>query len=131
MGFGYLCDLAEVNLAQFIFDADPDAAPPQEARPRIATLAELRERPELLKRPPPVSKWLAWRGELSLLVGREKLGKSTFAANDAVEAERSGRKALWISFEEGLNRIVSRFVELGAAGETIHIPALSDGGAGS
>jgi hypothetical protein len=50
-----------------------------------------------------------WRGEYVLLAGREKLGKTTLAAADAVAAAKAGSTVLWIGAEEGANRIASRF----------------------
>jgi len=114
-------------------DADQEWSEKQDAffaesgnSPPFLTLGELRENPDLLKRPPVLSRWLAWRGELTLLVGREKLGKSTLAAYDAVHAALGGLRALWVSFEEGLPRIVSRFANLEAPDDHVlivtHLP---------
>lgn len=114
----------------FRVEADADAAPQDPffeesgTSPPFRTLGELREDPDLLKRPPALSRWLAWPGELTLLVGREKLGKSTLAAHDAVHAARDGHRVLWVSFEEGPARIVSRFVLLEAPDDEVLIVTL-------
>jgi hypothetical protein len=121
----------EIIPAEDEFEPIDDEVAPQDAHfgesgtsPPFLTLGELRENPDLLKRPPPLSRWLAWPGELTLLVGREKLGKSTLAAHDAVHAAHDGYKVLWVSFEEGLDRIVSRFVDLDAPDDEMVIVTL-------
>jgi hypothetical protein len=92
---------------------EPDA--PVETESLDVTVAELATHPELLQLPESVSPWLTWRGQLTLLVGREKLaGKSTLAASDAARAAKAGYRVLWVDAEQGHNRVVSRFVELGA-----------------
>ncbi len=77
------------------------------------TVAELAKNPAMLEVPPPVGAWLTYRGELTLLVGREKLGgKSTLAASDARAVVRAGGTVLWLTAEESLNRVVKRFIDL-------------------
>lgn len=85
-----------------------------DAGPLWVPAAELAANPTLLQLPESLSPWLVWRGDLSLLVGREKRGKSTLAASDATAALRQGGRVLWVSAEEGPNRIVSRFLTLQA-----------------
>lgn len=86
---------------------------------RLLTPAEL-EDPSLLQTPEALSPWLAWRGELSLLVGREKLaGKSTLAASDAA---RSGRRFLWLSAEESRGRVVKRLADLRVPYDRMLVP---------
>jgi len=86
-----------------------------DAEPLDVTVAALAEDPALLQGPEAISPWLTWRGQLTLLVGREKLaGKSTLAASDAARAAKAGHTVLWVDAEQGHNRVVSRFVSLGA-----------------
>jgi hypothetical protein len=86
-----------------------------ESEPLDVTVADLATNPALLQGPEAVSPWLVWRGQLTLLVGREKLaGKSTLAASDAARAAKAGHTVLWLDAEQGHNRVVSRFVDLGA-----------------
>ena len=91
-----------------------EAQSAKDAGPLWVPAAELAADPTLVQLPESLSPWLLWRGDLSLLVGREKRGKSTLAASDAAAALRQGRRVLWVSAEEGANRIVSRFLTLQA-----------------
>lgn len=85
------------------------------------TMNELRTNPALLVQPVRVSRWLAHRGEVTLLSGREKDGKSTLAASDAKGALEQGFRVFWISAEEDANRIVSRFNDLAVDGDRLII----------
>lgn len=92
----------------------PDATLAPDPGPLDLTGAELARDPDLIKAPPSLTPWLAWRGELVMLVGREKLaGKSTLAASDAAGALRAGLTVLWVTAEESQNRVVKRFLDLG------------------
>jgi hypothetical protein len=83
--------------------------------PLDVTAAELATNPDLLTVPASASAWLVWRGDLTMLVGREKLaGKTTLAASDATRAAQAGLTVLWVTAEESLNRVVKRFADLGA-----------------
>lgn len=73
---------------------------------------ELAENPDLLRPPVIVSPWLSWNEQLTLLVGREKFGKSTLCGTDAMVAAENGKRVLWVSAEESQGRIVSRFHQL-------------------
>jgi len=91
-----------------------------EGLPLDVTLGEMTSDPKLLKVPAPISPWLVWRGELTLLVGREKLaGKTTLAASDAARAAKAGLLVVFVSAEESLNRVVKRFADLGAPQDRI------------
>lgn len=83
--------------------------------PLEVTGLELAQNPDLLKSPDSLSPWLTWRGEYSILVGREKLaGKSTLAGSDAMQALRAGLRVLWVTAEESQNRVLKRFSDLQA-----------------
>jgi hypothetical protein len=83
--------------------------------PLDITALELATNADLLKVPDALSPWLTWRGEYSMLVGREKLaGKSTAAASDARGALQAGLRVLWVTAEESQNRVLKRFADLQA-----------------
>ncbi|MCX5760904.1 MAG: AAA family ATPase [Gemmatimonadetes bacterium] len=93
-------------------------------RLRYYTLGELVTRPELLAEPDPVVPPFLFRGRVTLLAGREKLGKSTLVAHAAAALSRgeeflgatlAAGRVLWYSLDEGLNDTVRRFQALGAA----------------
>jgi len=103
---------ATANAAAFILHRAARA--PEEGLPLDVTLTALLADPKLLEVPASLSPWLVWAGELTALIGREKGGKSSLAASDATRAARAGRKVLWLTSEEGLNRVVKRFADLGS-----------------
>lgn len=87
-------------------------------------LAELLTRPELLLPPPVVLPYFALKGRVTLLSGREKVGKSTLLAGVVAEASR-GRPVfdipvecsvtvLWYCIDEPLGDLVRRLELYGA-----------------
>jgi hypothetical protein len=107
-------------LPRLITNALKSAKPEKLERPAVdgqrldVTAADLAKNPDLLKLPTALTSWLVWRGDLVMVVGREKDGKSTLAGADAAAALRAGLTVLWVTAEESLNRVVKRFVDLGA-----------------
>ena len=85
---------------------------------KFITLAELRQHPEQLRAPEAVVPYLAFAGRVTLLAGREKLGKSTLASA-AVAALSRGRQflgasttegtAIWLALEEHPYEVDERF----------------------
>ena len=99
------------------------SAPAAEPEPlRIDTLAALSADPALLTVPKPLSRWLVWNGELTVLVGREKFGKSTLVTDDAIAALSGGHRVLWVTAEEGRNLIVTRFAARGCKSADVLVP---------
>jgi hypothetical protein len=106
------------------FGADPDVLPPMETsnsrsvddrRRDLWTLRELVENPDNLQRGERLSPaGMQHRGELCLIAGLPKIGKSLLCTWDAAMASRDGRRVLWVSYEESLPRIVSRFQQMKA-----------------
>jgi hypothetical protein len=82
------------------------------------TVGELMPDPDLMRPPESLSPWLIWEGRLSLLVGREKFGKSTLATYDAVIAAGKGT-VLWITAEESVGDVVRRFAA--CSGEEVYV----------
>jgi hypothetical protein len=106
------------------FEVDPNAVPPEpnksstqetERRQDFWMLSELAENPDLLMRGERLTPTgMGRRGELTLIAGLPKQGKSRFCAWEASVCSCEGIKVLWVSFEEALPRLVSRFMECGA-----------------
>jgi hypothetical protein len=109
------------------FGADPNAAPPdaltkansdhdEDARRcDLWTLRKLVENPDNLQRGERLSPaGMQHRGELCLIAGLPKIGKSLLCTWDAAMASRDGKRVLWVSYEESLPRIVSRLQSMGA-----------------
>ena len=95
--------------------ANPGPPGMADTKPLAVTVADLAADKSLLDVPKPLSPWLVWRGDLTMLCGREKLaGKSTLFGSDAAGAAAHGLRVLWISAEEGPNRVVKRFYDLQA-----------------
>jgi hypothetical protein len=95
------------------------------------SLAELLADPAALDPPQPVVPRLAWKGRVTLLVGREKDGKSTLAAYAAARVSDGGEflegpcvqgPALWVGLEEHDNDAATRFVRFKARPEAILMP---------
>jgi Primase C terminal 1 (PriCT-1) len=80
------------------------------------SVADLAKNPALLAAPAMLLNRLVWSGRGSLFAGREKDGKTTYAAWAVVEAARDGRTTLWLSTDEDQGTIVSRFVHLAEQG---------------
>lgn len=90
-------------------------APEEADDPLEVSLQELAENPELLEVPTPLSRWLAWRRNVTLLWGREKdAGKSTFATSDAAHAAEKGLTVFWLTADEDPAHVVRRFARLKA-----------------
>ncbi len=93
------------------------------------SLSELRQNPENLKSPEPLTR-LAYRGRTTLLVGREKGGKSTTsrAASSHVSAGRAflgehlrAGRVLYAAFEEHVADVVRGFEDFGAAPDDVFL----------
>jgi hypothetical protein len=107
------------------------------------SLAELAEKPELLRPPEAIVPRFAWRGRVTLLAAREKAGKSTLASyilaaasrNDAGDRDLFGEPmsacegVLWVSLEEHPGDVVRRFQAQKAAPRNVFIVTrLPEGG---
>lgn len=99
---------------QRITKRDRQLAVEGSGEPRWRTLETLLENPDLLKVPAPAAGHLAYLERLVILSGREKLGKSTWAAHELSVCSRAGMTTLWISYEESLGDIVRRFDDFNA-----------------
>ena len=98
--------------------------------PPVYTLAELRARPELMTPPAPLVAPILSAGRITMLSGREKAGKSTFAAA-MVAALSAGRpflgretapsSVLWYALDEPYDDTVRRFDKLGARDELVRL----------
>lgn len=118
-------------------DADP-ADTPNASNERLSwSLAELLARPDLLVPPKAVLPGVGFVGRSTLLAGREKGGKTTFAAAGAA-AVSCGRPflgtatvagtVLWVALEEHPADVVQRLQRFGADPHRMHIaPRLPDG----
>jgi len=100
--------------------------------PRVHSLAELLQHPELLKPPEAIAPRLAYRGRVSMLVGREKLGGKSTLLTAAVAAVTRGAlflgercapgKVLWVSADqEHASEITQRAVRFGADPDLFHV----------
>ncbi|NIQ87293.1 MAG: AAA family ATPase [Acidobacteria bacterium] len=89
--------------------------PDEPDEPLWMTLADLAADPSMLDAPTPLSRWLAWRRNVTLLWGREKdAGKSTLATSDAVAALDAGLTVFWLSADEDPGHVLRRFAALKA-----------------
>ncbi|HEY2805235.1 MAG TPA: AAA family ATPase [Gemmatimonadales bacterium] len=98
---------------------------------RVRTLLEILKNPALLVSPVAVVPYLAWRGRVTLLVGREKSGKSTLIAAGMAAASRADAflgsptqetLSLWYSADrEPLGDLARRFVRFDAIPTHIRI----------
>ena len=70
---------------------------------------ELNGRTDLIGDPPLISPMFAFRGKNIVVFAREKQGKSTILAHDAIECGKKGHKVLWMSAEEDIAGIRERF----------------------
>lgn len=98
----------------------PDAREPD--APRWRSAAEVLADPEACRPPAVVAPRLAWRGRVSLLAAREKLGKSTLATAHAAAVSTDGMlfgeeclggPVLWIG-EEAPGDVARRLASFGA-----------------
>ena len=126
-----LRDRAEAKKLLRAFEP-PDHPPPD--LPPLATLAELRRRPQLLEPPEAVVPRLAWRARVVLLCGPDKSGKSTLLAHAAAALSRrtpflgeatSGCKVVWCGLEEALGETTQRFLALGANAQNVRVVSQS------
>lgn len=83
--------------------APPDAQREQNTEATWPLLCDLLERPELLAPPQPVLSRLAWRGRTTLLVGGDKVGKSTMAGHAAKAVTRG---SWWLGSRVQQGRVV-------------------------
>jgi len=96
----------------------------------VRTLAAILADPSVVNLPEPVAPRLAWRGRVTLLAAREKVGKSTIA-QAAAAAKSSGAPflgepttagdVLLLSLEEHVGDTSRRLVEFDATAERVHI----------
>lgn len=93
-------------------------------------LSDMLDEPELYKDPTVIVPYIAWERRLTLLAGREKLGKSTLMAHASVSITKgtpflgqdvSPGRVLWISFEEPREDIGRRFLRLGGDPTKLHL----------
>lgn len=106
-----------------------------ESRPRSGarTLGDWLASPELLRPPGIVIPCLAVEGRVTLLSGREKIGKSTLTAGAAAAASRASDvlgqvvaepiRSLWYGVDEPVSDAVRRFHAMGAEPDGIVINA--------
>jgi hypothetical protein len=97
----------------------------------VKTLAEILEHKELLQAPAEVIPYLAWKGRVTLLAGREKSGKSSLAAAGCATLTSGGyflghftnvARILWLSADaESLYDQVARFRRFGAEPKNTYI----------
>ncbi len=110
------------ELGHLLIHGDGEALPDGED-PQVRSLAEYLERPELLLPPDPIIPRLAWRERVTLLVGREKSGKSTLAVAAASAMTRGGvflaetcppGAVIWVNTEEHPGDLAKKAVAFGA-----------------
>lgn len=98
--------------------------------PTFATLADLLQRPELLKPPECVIPRFAYRGRGMLVSAPDKSGKSTALAQATAVKTRGGwflgdpverGRVLWVGLEEATGDAVRRFDELGADPDQVRL----------
>lgn len=117
-------------MTQLSLALSPDCVVPIHRHPSAHTLAELLRRPDLITPPEPIVPRLVYSGRTTMLAGKEKLGKSTFAT--AVMASVSGGKSflnetlipgrvLFLGLDEHLGESVRRFARFRAIPEMIHV----------
>lgn len=84
--------------------------------PRWRTLQECIDDDDLMQGPEEVVPGLAWRNRMTLFSGREKTGKSTYAAFCAASLSKKadGNRILWIGLEEDLSDVAMRFSKFDA-----------------
>jgi len=113
-------DLAAALLSSGVL-AEPEDSPP------VRSLAEYLENPELLLPPEATVPRFAWMGRVTLLVGREKSGKSTLAVCAASALTRGGKflgegamrgTVLWVGVEEHPGDLARKAVAFEADPET-------------
>lgn len=81
--------------------------------PVLLDLDDLIDNPSMYEPPEPLGRWLSWRNQITLLAGREKLGKGTLCTYEAMECLKRGLTVLWVSSDEPVMTIVHRFKEAG------------------
>lgn len=90
---------------------------------RARTLRELLADPDILKPPIAVIPYLAWPSRLSMIVGREKCGKSTMVGQAVAALSVGGEflgahmdpsRVLWLALDEPVQDLVQRLNRFGA-----------------
>jgi hypothetical protein len=98
--------------------------------PRLYTLRELVEQPELVAPPKSLINLLAYPGRMTLLSAREKIGKSTLLGQALATLSSGGiwlgdqlepAKVLWYAIDEPLGDTVRRFREAGANCDNVFV----------
>lgn len=117
-----LVDEPPAWLVEIMGSESATVAQPEPVRPLYRTLADVLANPDAFKPPRVVASRLAWRGRVTMLAAREKLGKSTLATA-AAAAVTSGReflgeatdagKVLWVLAEEHPGDLARRAVRFG------------------
>lgn len=102
----------------------------------LMSLTRLRDNPELLRGPDVVLPGIAWAGRVTLLAGREKLGKSTFLAAGVAAMSRGAPflgqtttpgVALWLSSDlEAAYDIDRRFATFNADPDSVYLATAWD-----
>src|SRR5690606_4862562 len=89
----------------------------------LRSLAEILNDPAAMRAPEPVAPRLAWHGRVTLLAGREKLGKSTLESAGAAAVSAGASflgepgehgPVLWLGLEEHPGGPARRFRDFGA-----------------
>jgi hypothetical protein len=102
----------------------------------LVTLAQLIADPSMFAPPRCEIPRLAWSARVTLLVAREKTGKSTFAAYGAAEKSRGGwflgenceqGRVLWVGIDEHIGDAGRRLETFGAAPESLYLTGRLDG----
>lgn len=105
-----------------------DPVAPPERRLRARTLRECLEDPEILNPPVAVIPFLAWPGRITLIVGREKSGKSTLVGQAAAALSSGGDflgslmsegRVLWLALDEPTQDLVQRLNRFEANPDTV------------
>lgn len=124
------------HAAEYLTDNDSPPSPGEGDTPVYLTLAELLQRPELLRPPECVVPRLAYRGRLVLLAGPDKSGKSTLLAHAVARLTRGEsylgaltrgrhRRAVVVGLEEAPGDAVRRLHELGADPDRVMLVVLA------
>lgn len=104
-------------------DLDPLDDEADNAGVRLRALAEILDDPTALRPPDPVADRLAWTERVTLLAGREKLGKTTLAAAAAAAVSRGAAffgeptepgNVLWVQAEGHPHDLAEKLVNFGA-----------------
>jgi hypothetical protein len=122
--------LKELVRAAPLWEAENAKAEPAHPSLSLRTLQEILSDPDAMKEPEPVVPRLAWAGRVTLLAGREKLGKSTLASAGAAATSSAARflgehgtagPVLWVGLEEHPGDTAARFVTFGAEPRRVYV----------